>query len=64
MTVVAGRLDEIFPLDGVRSAYETVRKIYQKAGGECRLLITEKAHYWCQEPIWQAIKEETAKLGW
>lgn len=64
MTVVAGRLDEIFPLDGVRSAYETVQKIYQKAGGECRLLVTEKAHYWCQEPIWQAIKEETAKLGW
>ncbi|MBQ8394566.1 MAG: acetylxylan esterase [Clostridia bacterium] len=66
MTVIAGKLDTIFPLEGVKSAYATVQKIYDKAkaADKCRLLITERDHYWCQAPIWQTIKEETAKLGW
>ena len=66
MTVIAGKRDAIFPLEGVKSAYATVQKIYEKAkaADKCRLLITERDHYWCQAPIWQTIKEETAKLGW
>ena len=66
LIVVAGELDEIFPLDGVETGYEIVKNIYENAGvkDNCRLVKTPKAHWWCQEIVWNAIQEETAKLGW
>ena len=66
LTVIAGREDPIFPIDGVRESYETVKKIYEKAGAKdkCRLAETPDAHYWNVEIVWNAIVEETTKLGW
>ena len=66
LVVVAGELDEIFPIDGVETGYETVKEIYQKEGvsNNCRLVKTPKAHWWCDDIVWNAIREETEKLGW
>lgn len=66
MTVIAGKLDPIFPIEGVRTSFETVREVYRKAGAadKCRLVETERGHYWCKVPAWQAVREETKKLGW
>ena len=63
---IAGKKDEIFPIEGVREAYKTVEKIYEKAGakGKCQLIETEMAHYWCSDIVWDAISKEVKKLGW
>ena len=66
LIVVAGQEDRIFPIAGVREAYATVEKIYEKEGvkDNCRLVETPKAHWWCEDLVFDAIKEETEKLGW
>jgi hypothetical protein len=66
LVVVAGELDEIFPIDGVETGYKTVKEIYKKEGVEnnCRLIKTPKAHWWCEDIIWNAIHEEVNNLGW
>lgn len=66
LAVVAGSQDEIFPLNGVEKGFETVKKIYEKAGvpENCSLTITPKAHWWCEDIVWNKIKEETGKLKW
>jgi hypothetical protein len=66
LTVIAGEIDDIFPIDGVKESFETVKKIYKAAGAEnnCRLVVTPKAHMWCEDLVWPAIIEETTKLGW
>lgn len=66
LLVVAGLKDGIFPLTGVNEGFETVKRIYEKAGvsDKCRMLVTPEGHFWCEDEIWQAINEETAKLGW
>lgn len=66
LVVVAGELDKIFPIDGVEIGYKTVRKIYQAAGVErnVRLVKTPKAHWWCEDIVWDNIKEELEKMGW
>jgi len=65
-TVVAGQLDNIFPIHGVRKSYETVQEIYKAAGAPdaCRLVETPREHWWCQDIVWPAIKEATEKMGW
>lgn len=66
LIVVAGEQDHIFPIHGVEKGYKTVEKIYEKAGvaENCRLVKTPKAHWWCEDIVWTAIKEEVEKLGW
>ncbi|MBQ8686057.1 MAG: acetylxylan esterase [Clostridia bacterium] len=66
MIVVTGALDDIFPLHGVEDGYETVKKIYKKAGCEdkCELIVTPKGHYWCVDIIWEAITKRAKKMGW
>lgn len=66
LIVVAGQEDQIFPLYGVKKGYEVVKKIFKKAGmtDNCRLVETPKAHWWCEDIVWDAINEETKKLGW
>lgn len=61
-----GGLDEVFPPEGVKKAYRTVEKIYARehATGNCRLSFSTKGHYWCQNLVWPAIREEMLKLGW
>ena len=64
--VIGGELDEIFPIDGVEMGFETVQAVYQKenASSNCRMVKTPKAHYWCEDIVWNAINEEKNKLGW
>ncbi len=64
--VFTGANDKIFPLHGVKKAFETVEKIYEKenAADKCSLVVTERDHYWCKDITWKTINEETAKMGW
>ena len=66
MVVIAGVSDQIFPMNGVEEGYKTVEKIYAQEGvaERCRLIKTPKGHWWCEDIVWNTIKEETAKLGW
>ena len=66
LAIVAGELDEIFPIDGVETGYKTVEEVYKKTGNpqNCRLIKTPKAHWWCEDIVWDTIKQETEKLGW
>ena len=66
MAIIAGQLDHIFPIEGVRSGYETVKAIYDAAGapGACRLVETPKDHWWCVDIVWNTINQEAERLGW
>ena len=66
IAIVAGIEDPIFPIHGVKEGYATLQKIYRVAGAEdkCRMEITPKNHWWCEDIVWNTINEETEKLGW
>lgn len=66
LTVLAGQKDEIFPIEAVKASYATAEKIFRQAGAgkNCRLVIMPEGHLWCPEIAWNAICEETTKLGW
>lgn len=66
LVVVTGQKDDIFPIEGVRRGFETVRKIYAASGVDhkCRLIETPMHHWWCVDIVWNAINEECQKLGW
>ncbi len=66
LLLINGELDVIFPIEGVRRGYETVKKCYEKAGvaDKCKHVQTPKNHYWCEDIVWTAIDEETKKMGW
>ncbi len=57
LLVVTGSQDKIFPIEGVKRAYETVEKIYRKAGaeGNCRLIKTPEGHWWCEDIVWENV---------
>ena len=61
-----GQKDQIFPLEGVKNAFETVKAVYKKAGVEenCRLIETPYGHFWAPEITWKAINEKAKELGW
>lgn len=66
LIVIAGKNDDIFPIEGVKEGFETVKRIYEKSGvpENCRLEITPDNHLWRTDIVWKAINEETAKFGW
>lgn len=66
LIVIAGKYDGIFPIHGVREGMETVKKIFEREGVEnnCKLVETEKAHWWCKDLVWPAINETARELGW
>jgi dienelactone hydrolase len=59
LVIINGEKDEIFPIEGTKRGYETVKKIYEKAGAteNCKLAITPKHHYWCPDVVWDEIKK-------
>ena len=59
LVVIAGKEDIIFPIEGVYRGYDTVKKIYEKAGTplNSKLVVTPKGHYWCPDMVWEAINE-------
>ena len=66
MIVIAGKEDDIFPIHGVEEAFAIVKEIYQAVGAKenCRMEITPKGHWWCEDIVWNAIQEEVKNLGW
>ena len=64
LLIISGIEDKIFPIDGVKEGFETVKQIYDTAGypDNCRLLVTPKGHWWCHDLIWPAIMEEFEKI--
>ena len=61
--IVAGRHDDIFPLDGVKAAFGTIQQIYQAAGAtdKCRLIIGEEGHRFYAKLAWPVFRELS---GW
>ncbi len=64
LSIISGKYDTGFKIEGVLRGYETVEKIYTAAGvpENCKLTVTEKGHFWCEDVVWPLIKEELAKL--
>ena len=65
-SVIAGVKDNIFPIEGVKRGFETVKKIYAKenASDSCTLTITPREHWWCENIVWGEILRATEQLGW
>jgi dienelactone hydrolase len=59
LLVVTGALDPIFPLEGVRSAYEQAREVYQAAGrpGNIELFVGGEGHRYYAERVWEFLGE-------
>lgn len=66
LSIISGRLDPSFLIWGVERGYETVKKIYEKAGAKdnCNLIETEKGHWWCEDIVYDEIARQMKSLGW
>jgi hypothetical protein len=66
LSIVSGKIDNIFPIEGVREGYKTVEKIYEKAGvtKNVELIETEEGHFWHEGLVWGAINKRAKELGW
>ncbi len=64
MLIVAGRDDAIFPIDGVRRAFEKLQAIYTAAGAaeNIALHIGDGGHRYFKEPVWQFVGERLASI--
>ncbi len=62
LLIFAGQQDTIFPIDGVRKSYETVKNIFDKANAaeRCRLVETPMGHWWCEDLVWENIAKMRA----
>lgn len=61
--MVAGEQDNGFFIDGAKKAYETIEKIYERAGvpDSCRLVVGSEGHRFYADPAWKVFKEIS---GW
>ncbi len=59
LLITTGEKDAIFPIHGVKKSYETVEKIYEKAGAKdyCFLAVTPMGHYYCEDIVWKNIEK-------
>lgn len=66
LLIFAGEHDTAFLIDGVKRAYATAQKIFEKAGvkDNCNLVVHDRGHNWMEEIVWREIKKVTDKLGW
>lgn len=57
LVVVAGKDDEIFPLPGVKRAFESLKRIYTAAGAaeRCQLVIGEGGHRFYADDAWPVL---------
>lgn len=65
-SIIAGEKDSIFPIKGVKTGYETVKKIYAAAGAPdaCSLTITPREHWWCEDIVWGEILRAAKQMKW
>ena len=63
LIMVAGQEDTGFTIDGVKEAYETVEKIYRKAGAfeNCHLVVGGEGHRFYAKEAWPVFNEMS---GW
>ena len=63
LIVVAGREDNIFPIEGVQKSFERIQKLYKLAGAadNCRLIIGEGGHRFYAKESWPVFRELS---GW
>ena len=66
LSVIAGIKDNIFPIEGVKKGFETVKQIYAEENAEafCSLTVTPREHWWCEDIVWGEIQRVTEELGW
>ena len=59
IVVVCGSEDKIFPLHGVKETFDTIQKIYKKAGAQdnCSLVIGEGGHRFYANPSWDILRK-------
>jgi hypothetical protein len=59
-----GAAFDIFPLNGVKETWETVKNLYAAAGtpDNCRLVIGEGSHRFYADDAWPVVKELLAKF--
>ncbi len=59
LLIVTGVEDYIFPIDGVKTAYQTVKNIYEAAGVAefCKMVTTPNGHFWREDIIWDEIEK-------
>ncbi len=59
LLVVAGRQDQIFPIDAVRTAFNRVQEIYKSAGApnRCELYVGTGGHRYYKARVWSFVKE-------
>ena len=64
LIVIAGKDDPYFQIQGVKESFATVEKIYDRIGSpqNCNLIITDKAHWWCKDVVWQAINSARKEI--
>jgi len=66
LSVIAGIKDNIFPIEGVKAGFETVKQIYAAEGAAdaCTLTVTPREHWWCEDIVWGEIQKAADALGW
>lgn len=54
LVIVAGKEDDIFPIEGVKRGFETVKKIYKglDADDNCQLIIGDGGHRFFANISW------------
>lgn len=59
LIVAAGEVDPIFPLKGVKKAYETIERLYRCAGAPdaCALVVGSDGHFFYADEIWKQFYE-------
>ncbi|MBQ8551525.1 MAG: hypothetical protein IJ428_01790 [Clostridia bacterium] len=59
LVVAAGAKDTIFPIEGVKKAYEQIERIYTAAGcrESCVMVVGDGGHYNYTDLIWQTLSE-------
>ena len=64
VVIVCGKDDPIFPLDGVKEGFETVKAVYAAAGvpNNCRLVIGPKGHQFYPDEGWPVFAELTGNV--
>lgn len=66
ITIVAGEIDPIFPIEGVKESFNGLKTIYSNMGinDKVDMVITPKGHWWCEDLVWDRIVKNTKKMGW
>ena len=58
LIVIAGALDGIFPLAGVRKSYQTIQELYRAAGApdSCALAVGAEGHRFYPDIAWPLVE--------